>query len=144
MNRDPDQFWGKRDPDALFDKHPVRPAPFPRASRRKDIQDYDKSLVKSVLQRKPELVDVDPRTIHATQPQVTRAGVSHYMQNSDWETGGQTFHDNESVGNHYPLVYDREDGQRLLLSGHHRATTALLNGKTFKARQVSGPWGPPR
>lgn len=143
-----DDLYGKGDPDALFDGHPVRPVPFPRASRRKDFQDYDSSLVESALKRQNsenDLVDVDPRTVHATQPSVTRQGVKHYMEHPDYhKAGAETFADKGNAGNRVPFVYDREDGQRLLLSGHHRAVTALLNGKSFKARRVEGPWGPKR
>lgn len=143
-----EDLYGKGDVDALFDGHPVRPVPFPRASRRKQFQDYDKSLVESALRTKnseSDLVDVDPRTVSATQPSVTRQGVQHYMEHPDYhKAGAETFADNGNAGNRVPFVYDREDGQRLLLSGHHRATSALLNGKTFKARQVKGPFGPHR
>lgn len=135
-----DQFFGKNDVDAIFKGHPTAPAPFPRSGSRKDRKDYDQSRVVAALRRPngPELTDIDPRTLHATQPGITRAGVQHYMGSSE------VYKDAHQAGNANPVVYDREDGRRLLLSGHHRATAALLKGEQFKGVVVPGPHGPAR
>lgn len=130
--------WGSEDVDVLFNEHPVTSVPFQRASRRKDRKDYDQATVNRAL-REPNLAPVDPREVAATQPSVTRAGVKHYMSGSE-EIYGQ----DKGAGNRHPVVYEREDGQKVLLSGHHRATAALLQGKQFRANVVRGPWGPPR
>lgn len=142
-----DEFYGKHDVDAVFHGNPTAPVPLERASRKKKIQDYDKSIIHGLLRTPPgdDVEVVDPRELHnLNQPMVTRAGVQHYMQNDDWKHGGQTYADQDSPGNRFPIVYDREDGQRLLLSGRHRATAALLKGEGLPVRRVSGPWGPPR
>jgi hypothetical protein len=142
------EFHGANDPDRLFPGGGLRAAvPWPAAGRRKSVKDYDKGLVNHVLTHPEEhqMVHVDPTdpNLRATQPEVTRAGVQHYM-GSDYARTGQTFADQHNLENEHPVVYDREDGQRLLLSGHHRAAAALLQGKQFTARVVSGPWGESR
>lgn len=134
------RLYGSGDVDALFNESPMTAAPFPAAGRVKSRKDYDPDVVKGVLTNPDHpLEDVDPRTLHSTQPNVTRAGVQHYM-------GGATtpYADQHNVGNTHPVVYDREDGTSLLLSGHHRAAAALLQGRPLRARRVAGPWGPPR
>lgn len=126
--------------------------PWPAASRSKLHQDYDKSLVHAELSRPvsgPEgLKEIDPQTLHATQPKVTRGGVSHYLE-GDYEKSGQTFADRGNVGNQFPFVYTRTHSvtghvQNIILSGHHRAAAALLRGKPLLARHVFGPEGPAR
>jgi len=89
------------------------------------------------------LTDVDPRGVRATQPSVTRPGVSYYLT-TRYQRTGHTFADYHRVANRFPVVYQREDGEQLIISGHHRAAVALLNGKQLAARLVAGPWGPPR
>jgi hypothetical protein len=123
---------------------PLAGVPWARAPRRIDLQDYDRAVVAALLSRRPELVEVDPLLVSANQPSVTRAGVHYYLTAGLYERAGRTYADREKVANRYPLVYDREDGTRVLLAGHHRASAALLKGRTFRARLVRGPWGPPR
>jgi hypothetical protein len=137
MGLNPEQFHGKNDVDVIFKGHPLAPTPFPHAGGRKDKQSYDPDRVREAITH-PSLSDVDPRTVHSTQPSVTRAGVSHYLENTE------VYKDPHNAGNRHPVVYDRDDGRRLLLSGHHRATAALLRGEQFKAVVVPGPWGPAR
>lgn len=141
-------LFGRNDIEAMFPEgRPISAVPWERNSRRKDRQDYDKGLVHAELSRPvggaSGLVDIDPRTLRATQPSVTRAGVEHYL-GGQWEKTGETFADHSNVGNRYPFVYAREDGQNLLLSGHHRASAALLQGRPLRARRIEGPWGPGR
>lgn len=136
-----EDIYGKRDINALFGDSPVTPTPWPAAGRRKDRLHYDKDRVTKALSS-PETQTVasfDPRHLRSTQPSVTRAGVSHYLS-------GETtpYADKDNAGNKRPVVYSRDDGQNIILSGHHRAAKALLQGKQFDAVQVSGPMGPKR
>jgi hypothetical protein len=78
--------------------------------------------------------ELDPRDLHATQGTVTRPGVNYYMGNEYQETG-RTYADMHQAGNRYPVVYTR-GGQNKLLSGHHRATAALLRGEQFRAIHI--------
>lgn len=138
------ELHGAGDVDAAFGEHGRVVAPWPRASRRKDRAPYDQEVVRQGLSQPAQVEDIDPRFLHATQPHVTRQGVSYYMDDPRYEEQGRTFADPGNVGNAFPVVYDREDGYRLLLSGHHRATAALLKGRGLKARRFEGPWGPER
>jgi hypothetical protein len=140
-----EQFWGSHDIDRMFPGGaPVTSVPWEQRGRRKTNQDYDQTRVQAVLLKphEHELVDVDPRLLRASQPSVTRAGVQYYMGH-EYEHTGRTFADHASPGNQYPIVYHRE-AQRFLLSGHHRAAAALLQGRQFKGYVVEGPWGPRR
>jgi hypothetical protein len=141
-----EQFWGAGDIDKMFPGGaPTTIVPWEQAGGRKDRQNYDPERVQNVL-RKPqehELVDIDPRNLKATQPSITRAGVKHYTS-GEYEQTGKTFANQDQAGNQYPMVYHREDNDQLLLSGHHRAAAALLQGRQFKGYLVKGPWGPPR
>jgi hypothetical protein len=141
-----DQFWGAGDVDKMFGGSPMTVTPWPRAGGRKDVQDYDPERVRAVLLKpdEHELVDIDPRHLSATQPMITRAGVQHYMPGGGYEISGRTFADRDNPGNQYPMVYHRAGNDQLLLSGHHRAAAALLQGRQFKGFKVEGPWGPPR
>lgn len=130
----------------MFNDHPTTTSPFPSAGRLKSHQDYDPNIVREALQHpeKHETVPMDPRTLRSTQPSVTREGVKHYMQGGDYERTKETFGDKGNPGNTRPVVYTRSDGQNLLLSGHHRAAAALLQGQQFNALHLEGPYGPPR
>lgn len=141
-----DEFFGANDMERMFPGgSPLASAPWPTMGRRRDVKDYDPEIVRAALLHpdRTEIVHVDPRNFRSTQPSVTRAGVAHYMTD-EYERTGRTFADQHNAGNKFPLAYDREDGQRLLLSGHHRGTAALLQGKQFPVRLLQGPWGPPR
>lgn len=152
----PDDLYGAKDIDALFPEgKEIASSPWAMAGRRKDRQDYDPDLVRRAIESPAEdLADVDPRHLRATQPMVTRGGVDYYMNDRRWAETGRTFADQDNPGNAWPVVYRRHNEFRtadwqpehedLLLSGHHRATAALLQGKQFKARQVEGGYGPPR
>lgn len=138
------EAFGSGDLDALFSGSsgavPV-PAPWPGAGRLKDRSPYDAALVRQAVSR-PDLTEVDPRHLHATQSSITRGGVEYYM-GDEWERSGTTFGDQGKAGNRYPFVYAREDGENLLLAGHHRAAAALLRGRPLVTKRVEGPWGTP-
>lgn len=151
----PDQFYGQG-VDFMFPEggSPVRGAPWPRAGRSKQRQDYDQSLVTEALRNPPRPTPVDPRTLSSTQPSVTEPGVRYYAEDPTYAQTGRTYADQENPGNQYPVVYHRHDNwppgegdtprESLLLSGHHRGSAALAQGRPLLAIEVSGPWGPPR
>lgn len=128
--------YGANDVDALFRGHVSVPAPWPRAGRTKTEPLYDQSRVNEELQRPPQLADVDPRNLHATQGSVLRHHAQFYMDRPDYRATGATSGDAGNVGNQYPMVYHDRRGRNLLLSGHHRAVTALLKGQPLRAREV--------
>jgi hypothetical protein len=136
--------WGSQNLETLFpEKIPKAGVPFPMARRQKSAMFYDPAVVREELQRKPNLVDVDPRMLKSTQPNITRAGVQHYM-GEEYRRTGQTFADRGNLGNQFPFVYSRKrdhETEHLILAGHHRAAAALLQGKPLRARRVEGPPG---
>lgn len=139
-------LYGSGDLDAVFpDEMLRRPAIWDRGGRRIKIKDYDQNLVDDILRRPPHESRrlVDPRDLHATQSELTRSGVKYYLGDTYWRTG-RTFADQHNPGNIMPVVYFREDGQNLILSGHHRAAAKFLRGEPLEVRGVHGPWGPPR
>jgi hypothetical protein len=113
------------------------------------VRDYDQELVTKTLSAPPQLRSFDPRTLSATQPSVTRAGVAHYMQGGEYERSGQTFADQGQAGNQYPFIYSRKEcadcpETHMILAGHHRATSALLRGEQLHALHAEGGYGGPR
>lgn len=131
-----DAAWGSNDPDTLFHGAPITSVPWPAAGRRKDRKDFDQGRVNEAVSS-PHLTPTDPRTLKATQGQLTYAGVSHYLKSST------LYADSHQAGNQHPVVYHRGE-DHLLLSGHHRAAKALLRGEQFDAIHVTGGYGDPR
>jgi len=126
-------LYGKGFDDFMSLDSPLLMAPFPMAGRLKNQPLYDKDAVAQALSN-PALSSIDPRTLHKTQPYVVKDGLRHYM--SDPNT---TYKDQGNAGNQYPVVYTRANGQNVLLSGHHRATVALLTGRPLMAVHVMDP-----
>lgn len=123
---------GTGDVDAVFGGAPKTLTPWPQAGRTKaDPRGYDPARVEAAVRDPhPHMREIDPRNLHSTQPWITREGVSHYM-GDEYKKTGQTFRDMDQAGNRFPVVYNR-GGQNKLLSGHHRATAALIRGEQFR------------
>lgn len=131
------KLYGAGDADALFKGAPKVPSAWPSAGKTKsNPRGYDPNLVSAAL-KAPEqhMTELDPRHLHATQPWVTKAGVEYYQGDTYRETG-QTFADMADAGNRFPVVYRDTQGRNKVLSGHHRATAALLRGEQFHALLV--------
>lgn len=120
---------------------PTTVVPWPSGGRRKAATDYDASLVRLCLTQPPWLDEIDPRRLWATQPGITHAGVEYYLNDPRYRRLGRTYADREKLSNAYPLIYRRDDGQNLILGGHHRSAAALLRGSPVLALITSGPWG---
>ena len=146
------RHWGSNDIEAMFPEgaprsRRCRGAP-PGARRRN--QDYDPDLVHKALTSPPQVQEIDPRNLRATQPMVTRPGVDYYLNDPTYKETGETFADKGNLGNQFPTVYrrptmaDPSQTEDVLLTGHHRATADLLRGRPTRGRVVEGPWGPPR
>lgn len=139
-----DDVYGSNDIEKLFNGNGQTGAPWEPAGQSKSKMTYDKDLVARSITHPNEfpVEEHDPRTFRSTQPNVTREGVSHYLEGREG-TYGETQGDHR-LGNDLPRVYNREDGQKLLLTGHHRAAAALIKGTPLKAVTINGPWGKPR
>lgn len=145
-----DRYHGKG-MESLFPEGsaPKTVNPFPAAGRRKDRGGWDPGVVHQALSEGRQTSHIDPRELKSTQTWVTHQGVSHYMS-GEYERTGRTFSDQHDPGNARPIVYSRprtpEGGtqEHIILSGHHRATAALLKGEQLEHIAVKGPWGPLR
>lgn len=128
---------GSGDVGAIFGGKPTALTPWPSAGRTKsNPRGYDPARVEAAMANPGQhLRDMDPRNLHATQSHVTQEGVNYYMGDTYRQTG-QTFRDMDQAGNRHPVVYTDRRGQNRLLSGHHRATAALLHGGQFRALHV--------
>ncbi len=62
----------------------------------------------------------------ATQPDMTRAELAYYVDDRCYRRLGITDADQDERGNTFPCIYQRDDGQALILSGHHRSAAALI------------------
>lgn len=130
-------MYGAGDAAKMFGGAPKTMTPWPSAGRTKtNPRGYDPNLVHKALGNPaPHMAEMDPRDLHATQPWVTQAGVSHYM-GDEYRRTGRTFADQHEEGNRFPVVYTDPQGRNKLLSGHHRAAAALLQGKQLRAIHV--------
>lgn len=76
--------------------------------------------------------DLDPRELVATQDSVRSDALSHYLSD-DYTKKGRLFDNTRDDSNNTPVVVGLMR-RKFLLSGHHRATAALLNGEPLQAR----------
>jgi hypothetical protein len=143
-NLDPSRFerssalFGSGHSEALFGGSSVTPAPWPGAGKRKDGSHHNKDLIREHLSKPPVIESIDPRFLHATQPSVVREYVDAYMgpAGERYAATGQTVRDQGNIGNQWPTVYQRADGRRDILTGHHRASKALLRGESLQGRII--------
>lgn len=132
---------GRKEIENLFPGEiPKTIVPFPSAGRSKARPLYNQEAVTAELSREhPRTVDIDPRILSASQPHVTRAGVAHYLGGKFEETG-ETFADKHNVGNQFPFVVSKPrpagGHEHVIISGHHRATAALLRGRKLTTRWI--------
>jgi hypothetical protein len=130
------ELHGSRDVDRLFQGHPRTTAPWPKPGRKKGERLYQEHRVHAALANpSAHMREMDPRHLHANQPWVTHQGVSYYMGERYHETG-ETFADMHVASNRWPIVYSDTRGRNIVLSGHHRATAALLRGEQFRALHI--------
>jgi len=121
--------------DEMFKGHEKIPAPWPSApSTKVQRLGYDPQKVREQAPEAP-LEQVDPEPLHSSQPWILKQHVEYYSTDHYKQTG-ETASDKGSDLNKFPTVYDRKDGKRVIVSGHHRAAAALLQGQQFPARVV--------
>jgi hypothetical protein len=120
---------------ATFGDAPRTLVPWSPVGGRKGEPLFDPAEVARVLEGPQVLVPVDPGDLRATQPYVTRAGVAHYLTGV-YERTGETYADRHERANRFPIVLARAERPPVVLSGHHRATAALLRGVPLWARLI--------
>jgi hypothetical protein len=133
MNTLAGSLWGCGTLEAVFAGSCAAPTPWPRAQRWKHRPTSHRSLAAEILRQPAVLAEVDPRTVHASQPAVLRSHVAHYLT-GEWERTGRTSADRHSLANQYPVVVDTAEGHRVVVAGHHRAVAALIQARPLLAR----------
>lgn len=141
-----EKLYGQVSSEQFFGGNELNMVPFPDAGKSKTHRNYDEQAVGESLRRNPpELVDIDPRTLHASQTRVTKGGVDYYSNPENYERSGETYADQGQKANQFPVVYTREEPsgvtRNIILSGHHRATAALLQGRPLRAVNPRGGFG---
>lgn len=126
--------------DQLFHGAARATVPWSPRSRLKREPPYDADLISATLRGPQHLAPVDPDGLRASQPYVTRAGVVYYLSDS-YELTGETYADHLDRSNRFPLIWLAPNGQRVILTGHHRSAAALLRGSPVWARVVPGQAG---
>ena len=121
--------------DRLFAGHDKVLVPWPRAGRLKHPDPTEQTRLKSYLARPPQLTDVDPRDLRAGQPWILRQHVEFYLSGV-WERTGTTSADMGHAANRFPVVVVSAGGERVIVSGHHRAAAALIGGWPLRCRLV--------
>lgn len=129
--------------DSLFPEAIAKATvPWPRAPRLPGGFLFDRGAVGVEFEHeRPAVAFLDPATLWASQPGVTRAGVEYYLGLRWWVTG-ETYADKHSVFNRLPVVEVRPDGKHVILNGHHRSSAALLQGRRLLARCVDTAYRP--
>lgn len=81
-------------------------------------------------------------TIKASQPGIQHGALRHYLSQEQFggpEKSKDVFAKNDGVSNNHPVFFENQDtGERVILSGHHRTTAALISGSPIRARVVRG------
>ncbi len=122
----------------IFGEGIVGGTPWPTAPRRKGEKVYNQALVTEALRKPPVLEKVDPRMLFATQSGLVKSHVSYYMTD-EYKRTGRTSADQENVGNAFPVIYVNKREQHIILSGHHRAAAAMIQGQDLDAIVVREP-----
>lgn len=134
--------WDTHELAVMFpDEASVTVVPWPavvRPLRTEDERDLLRALL-AVPPRADQFADLDPRTLSGSQGWVTRAGVAYYLHEDTYRRSGRTYADQFKIGNKYPVVHQCGN-DLVILSGHHRAAAALLNGEPLRARRVQAEW----
>ena len=134
---DANRLWFCRDLDVLFTGRDQVVAPWPRLPARKHGPKTPSA--EHLFDHPPTLTRVDPRLLWSTQPWVLRHHVAYYLT-GEWERTGRTSADQHTVANRYPLVVADAAGRPAILAGHHRAASALLEGRELWVRSIErGP-----
>ena len=133
-------LYGSKDIEGLFPREiPKTLTPWPSGSRSKAGPRWDERAVHAELGRDPRTVDIDPRILSAGQPHLVRGGVAHYLT-GEFERSGRTFADTHNVGNQFPFVVTKPHPtlghEHVIISGHHRAAAALLQGRRLTTRWI--------
>lgn len=128
--------------DSLFNGAPKVPAPWPLHGRLRHRPRVLPSDIDAVLATPATLVEVDPRTLAASQPWILAEHVGYYL-GDEWQVTGRTSADQWAPMNRFPLVLPDHQGRLTIVAGHHRAAAAMLRNQPLLARVAPGSWEAP-
>jgi hypothetical protein len=128
--------WDCGSMDILFGPHSQVVAPWPRAPRRKGQPAFDVTAVPALLDAPVDLVEVDPRELWANQTWVVRGHADYYLTGR-WERSGETSADRHIELNRFPVVVPDHRQRLVIISGHHRAAAALIEGRPLLVRRAA-------
>jgi hypothetical protein len=133
---------GQTGVDKLFSGGLETTTPWQKAGRQKKtgllLPGEQEAVSEEIRRTPPVLRDIDPRALHSTQPSIVQHHLNHYM-GTRYDVTGETSADTDNPGNRFPIILHRPGrGQNVILSGHHRATAALLKGRPLRALYVEG------
>lgn len=143
------RLWntGEKGMSSLFDSEsgtaPSTVVPFPKQARTSNrLAYFNKEAINQGVSER-YLAEIDPRSLMSGQPSITRAGMEYYM-GDEYEKTGRTYADH-GAGNVHPVIYESTHPhfgwpERTILSGHHRATAALLRGSPLLAVHIKAPY----
>lgn len=143
------RLWGtgERGMSTLFDREdgsaPTTGVPFPKQARTSNRLAYFNQAAIEQGVKDRHLAELDPRSLMSGQPSITHQGMRYYM-GDEYEKTGRTFADH-GAGNAIPVIYESTHPdfgwpERTILSGHHRATAALLRGSPLLAVHIKAPY----
>lgn len=132
-----ERSYGKGIEGIFGNSQTTTPVPWPSAPRKKGQKPIDRELIREALNN-PKIEGVDPRLLHATQPNIVRTHADYYMTDAYKKTG-KTAADQGNPTNAFPMIYVNRDGKHIILSGHHRAAAALAKGEPLPAIVVREP-----
>ena len=130
------RIWGSGDLDALFGDHNKVIAPWPKAPRRKHHPAFDRDVLARLEASPADLVEIDPRTLWASQPWVLRRHADYY-RTGRWERTGLTSADHHLELNRFPVVVADHQDRLVIAAGHHRSTVALIEGRPLLVRRIA-------
>lgn len=130
-------IWGLGDLDAHFHGGDRASVPWGRAPKVRPgpTESARRARLLEGLRRPVQLVDVDARSLLASQPMVVRHHARYYL-GDEWALTGVTSADMTMTANRFPVIEVGDRGDLIIRTGHHRALVALLTGRPLQARLV--------
>lgn len=127
--------------DRLFTGHTTTITPWPHIGKSKQYGLYtpeeNENIQTEIRRQPPQIREFDPRELYSSQSGIAQSHVRYYLTD-EYQKTGRTSADQHALGNQYPVILQRSSGRNAILSGHHRATAALLRGVPLRGIAVPG------
>jgi hypothetical protein len=137
VRRTIERVWASGDLACVFGAGaPKSPCPWPRSGRSKTGPPLRHVVTADFVTAEVRLTHVDPRQLWCSQPWVLLEHARYYTTGR-WEITGETSADRHDACNRYPIVIDGPRGELVIVSGHHRALVALVEGRPLLCRRTT-------